>query len=217
MVEQAQGTPHGGPLSPLLANVLADEVDKALEARGYSFTRDADDCYAYADCMKAGQLVKARTRRQYAAPQFQINEANSPLGNAFGCKLLGYEQWLAKGREIKCAAAHKITPDSRASNRHLTGRSGGRSMEHVVQWLRPYMLGWNAYVGLAQTPKLWQELGEWLRQRLRATWLKYWKRPTTIDLALKALSAGATEARRVAGTGRANCNAAHPRCPPTDP
>ena len=102
-------TPQGGPLSPLLANVLLDEVDKALEARGYGFApghrRDpcvahADDCNVYVGSMKAGQRVMALLRKQYAVLKLQINEAKSAVGSALGRKFLGFALWVAKGREV---------------------------------------------------------------------------------------------------------------------
>ena len=202
VVERHLGTPQGGPLSPLLANVLLDEVDKALEARGYGFARYADDCNVYVSSMKAGQRVMALLRKQYAGLRLQINEAKSAVGSALGRKFLGYELWVAKGREVKCAVAQKPLLDFKARIRQLTRRSGGRSMEQVVQRLRPYMLGWKAYFGLAQTPKVWRKLDEWLRHRLRAIQLKHWKRPATMYRELKALGAGETVARRVAANSR---------------
>ena len=202
VVERHMGTPQGGPLSPLLANVLLDEVDKALEARGYSFARYADDCNVYVGSMKAGQRVMALLRRQYAGLKLQINEAKSAVGSALGRKFLGYALWVAKGREVKCAVAKKPLLNFKARIRQLTRRSGGRSMEQVVQRLRPYMLGWKAYFGLAQTPRVWRELDEWLRHRLRAIQLWHWKRPRTMYRELKALGAAETVARRVAANSR---------------
>ena len=202
VVDRHMGTPQGGPLSPLLANVLLDEVDKALEVRGYSFARYADDCNVYVGSLKAGQRVMALLSRLYAGLKLQINEAKSAVGSALGRKFLGYALWVAKGREVKCAVAHKAQADFKARIRQLTRRSGGRSMAQVVAKLRPYMLGWKAYFGLAQTPKVWRELDEWLRHRLRAIQLRHWKRPSTIYRELKALGATETVAQRVAGNSR---------------
>jgi RNA-directed DNA polymerase len=202
VVERQLGTPQGGPLSPLLANVLLDEVDKVLEARGYSFARYADDCNVYVCSMKAGQRVMALLGKLYGNLKLQINEAKSEVGSALGRKFLGYELWEAKGHEVKCAAAHKAVDDFKARIRQLTRRSGGRSMEQVVQRLRPYMLGWKAYFGLAQTPGVWRKLDEWVRHRLRAIQLKHWKRPTTMYRELKVLGAGEAVARRVAANSR---------------
>ena len=202
MVDRHLGTPQGGPLSPLLANVLLDEVDKALEARGYRFARYADDCNVYVGSIKAGERVMAYLRKLYAKLRLQVNEAKSSVASAFGRKFLGYELWAAKGREVKCAVARRAVDNFKARVRQLTRRSGGRSMVQVVEKLRPYLLGWKAYFGLAQTPKVWRELDEWLRHRLRAIQLKQWKRPRTIYRELKALGAPAKVATRVAGNSR---------------
>lgn len=202
VVERHLGTPQGGPLSPLLANVLLDEVDRVLEARGHSFARYADDCNVYVGSIKAGQRVMALLRRLYGDLRLQINEAKSAVGSAFGRKFLGYALWVAKGQEVKCAVATKALDNFTARIRQLTRRSGGRSMEQVVDKLRPYLLGWKAYFGMAQTPKVWRELDEWLRHRLRAIQLKQWRRPGTIYRELKVLGATEDAARQVAG----NCH-----------
>ena len=200
--ERFEGTPQGGPLSPLLANVLLDEVDKALEARGYSFARYADDCNVYVGSIKAGERVMAYLRKLYTGLKLQINEAKSAVASAFGRKFLGYALWVAKGREVKCKVAEKPLDNFKARIRQLTRRSGGRSMAQVVEKLRPYLLGWKAYFGMAQTPKVWRGLDEWLRHRLRAIQLRHWKRPKAIYRELKALGASEDVANQVAG----NCH-----------
>lgn len=202
VVDRHLGTPQGGPLSPLLANVLLDEVDKALEARGYSFARYADDCNVYVGSQKAGERVMVYLRKLYTGLKLQINEAKSAVASAFGRKFLGYELWVAKGQEVKCAVAYKALDNFKARIRQLTRRSGGRSMAQVVEKLRPYLLGWKAYFGMAQTPKVWRRLDEWLRHRLRAIQLRHWKRPKTIYRELKALGASDDVANQVAG----NCH-----------
>jgi len=202
VVDRHLGTPQGGPLSPLLANVLLDEVDRALEARGYSFARYADDCNVYVGSQKAGQRVMVYLRKLYTGLRLQINEAKSAVASAFGRKFLGYALWVGKGREVKCAVAKKALDNFKARIRQFTRRSCGRSMEQVVQKLRPYLLGWKAYFGLAQTPKVWRELDEWLRHRLRAIQLRHWTRPVTMYRELKALGASEDVAKQVAG----NCH-----------
>jgi RNA-directed DNA polymerase len=197
VMERQKGTPQGGPLSPLLANVLLDEVDKVLEARGYSFARYADDC-----SRKAGDRVMALLRKLYAGLKLQINEAKSAVGSAFGRKFLGYALWVARGKEVKCKVAEKPMHNFKARIRQLTRRSGGRSMSEVVEKLKAYLLGWKAYFGLAQTPRVWRELDEWLRHRMRAIQLKHWKRPGTIYRELKALGATEDVAKRVAVNSR---------------
>jgi RNA-directed DNA polymerase len=201
-VDRERGTPQGGPLSPLLANVLLDEVDKALEGRGYCFARYADDCNVYVGSAKAGERVMVWLRKLYGKLKLQINEAKSAVCSALGRKFLGYELWVAKGREVKCKVADKAMDDFKARIRQLTRRSGGRSMEQVVQGLRAYLLGWKGYFRMAQTPRVWRELDEWLRHRLRALQLKHWKRGPTMYRELLSLGARANVAHRVAANSR---------------
>ena len=202
VMDRHQGTPQGGPLSPLLANVLLDEVDKALEARGYSFARYADDCNVYVSSKKAGERVMVWLRKLYGELRLQINEAKSAVCSALGRKFLGYALWVAKGGEVKCAVADKALGNFKARIRQLTWRTSGRSMEQVEDKLGPYLLGWRAYFGLAQTPQVWRKLDEWLRHRLRAIQLKHWKRSSTIYRELKVLGASEDVARQVAVNSR---------------
>ncbi|MDP3172782.1 MAG: group II intron reverse transcriptase/maturase [Polaromonas sp.] len=196
--QRYQGTPQGGPLSPLLANVLLDEVDKELERRGHCFARYADDCNVYVGSRKAGERVMALLRRMYARLHLRVNEAKSAVGSVFGRKFLGYSLWAAPKGEIKRKVAAKPMATFKQRIRQLSRRSGGRSLHEVVQRLRPYMMGWKAYFGLAQTPGVWRALDEWLRHRLRAIQLKQWKRGTTMYRELRALGAPQGVARRVA-------------------
>ncbi len=202
VVERYQGTPQGGPLSPLLANVMLDEVDKELERRGHRFARYADDCNVYVRSRRAGERVMALLRRLYARLRLTVNETKSAVASVFGRKFLGYSFWVARGGEVKRRVADKPMATFKQRIRDLTQRSGGRSMSEVIQKLRPYVLGWKAYFGLAQTPRVWSTLDEWLRHRLRAIQLKHWKRGTTIYRELRALGASRVVAQRVAANSR---------------
>ncbi len=115
VMERQQGTPQGGPLSPLLANVLLDEVAKVLKARGYSFARYADDCKVYVGSVKAGERVMELLRKLYAGLRLEINEAKSALASAFGRKFLGYALWVGKGREVKLKVAQKPLQNFKAA------------------------------------------------------------------------------------------------------
>ena len=199
--ERYQGTPQGGPLSPLLANVLLDEVDKELERRGHCFARYADDCNVYVRSRKAGERVMALLRQCYAKLRLKVNEAKSAVAGITGRKFLGYGFWFAKGG-VKRKVAAKPLATFKQRIRQLTRRSGGRSMAEVIERLRPYVLGWKAYYGLAQTPGIWRSLDEWLRHRLRAIQLKHWKRGTTMYRELLNLGAAEHVARRVAANSR---------------
>ena len=200
--QRYQGTPQGGPLSPLLANVLLDEVDKELERRGHCFVRYADDANVYVRSRRAGQRVMEFLRRLYGKLKLTINEAKSAVSQAFGRKFLGYSFWLGRGGTVKRGVAAKPLATFKQKVRWLTRRSGGRSMSQVVEGLRPYLLGWKAYFGLAQTPGVWRELDEGLRHRLRAIQLKQWRRGTTIYRELQALGATPEVARKVAANSR---------------
>jgi RNA-directed DNA polymerase len=199
--ERYQGTPQGGPLSPLLANVLLDEVDKELERRGHCFARYADDCNVYVRSRRAGERVMAMLRQCYGKLRLKVNETKSAVAAIQGRKFLGYSFWFVKG-EVKRKVATKPLATFKQRVRELTRRSGGRSVAEVIERLRPYLLGWKAYFGLAQTPRVWLTLDEWLRHRLRAIHLKHWKRGSTIHRELRKLGASEAVAQRVAGNSR---------------
>jgi group II intron reverse transcriptase/maturase len=201
VLERYQGTPQGGPLSPLLANVMLDEVDKVLEKHGHCFARYADDCNVYVRSRKAGERVMALLHKCYAKLRLKVNEAKSAVASVTGRKFLGYSFWVAK-EGFKRRVADKPMATFKQRIRQLTRRSGGRSMAEVIDTLKPYLLGWKAYFGLAQTPGVWRTLDEWLRHRLRAIQLKHWKRGRTIYRELINLGAAEHVAKRVAGNSR---------------
>jgi RNA-directed DNA polymerase len=200
--ERVRGTPQGGPLSPLLANVLLDEVDKELERRGHCFVRYADDANVYVRSQKAGERVMALLRRLYGKLHLTVNEAKSAVASVIGRKFLGYAFWVAPGGVVKRRVADKPMATFKQRIRQLTGRSGGRSLKDVVDRLRLYVLGWKAYFRLAQTPRVFKDLDKWMRHRLRAVQLKQWKRGKTIYRELLALGAKPDVARQVAANSR---------------
>jgi hypothetical protein len=185
----------------LLANVLLDEVDRELERRGHCFVRYADDANVYVRTHKAGQRVMALLKRLYEKLHLSVNESKSAVASAFGRKFLGYALWTARS-EVKRAVSYKAQKQFKQKIRWLTRRSCGRGLQQVVDRLRPYMLGWKAYFGLSQTPRVWRELDEWIRHRLRAIQLKQWRRGSTIYRELRRLGASEAVARKVAGNSR---------------
>jgi len=197
-----QGTPQGGPLSPLLANLLLDEVDKELEGRGHCFVRYADDANVYVRSRRAGKRIMALLRKLYAKLRLKVNETKSAVASVFGRKFLGFSFWVAPGGKVKCKVAAKPLATFKQRIRQLTRRSGGRSMEEVVERLRVYLLGWKGYYQLARTPGIWRRLDEWLRHRLRAIQLKQWKRGKTMYRELLALGAKPAVAQKVAANSR---------------
>jgi RNA-directed DNA polymerase len=199
--ERIEGTPQGGPLSPLLANVLLDEVDRELERRGHRFVRYADDCNVYVKSPKAGERVLQALRGCYAKLALRVNESKTAVARVWGRKFLGYCFWASKDG-VKRAAATQALDKLRERIRQLTRRTRGRSLEQIAADLRAYVPGWKAYFRLAQTPKVMRELDEWLRHRLRAVQLKQWRRGTTVFRELCRLGASVDLAARIAGNTR---------------
>ena len=180
VMERYEGTPQGGPLSPLLANVLLDEVDRELERRGHRFVRYADDCNVYVRSQRAGERVLDGLRKLYHRLHLKVNEAKTAVAGAYGRKFLGYCLWRSAGGEVKRAVAGKALDTFKRRIRQITRRTCGRSLSEVAEELRRYLPGWKAYFRLAQTPRVFRELDEWLRHRLRALQLKHWRRGTTM-------------------------------------
>ncbi|HGN2738146.1 MULTISPECIES: group II intron reverse transcriptase/maturase [Pseudomonadota] len=202
VMQRHEGAPQGGPLSPLLANVLLDEVDRELERRGHCFVRYADDCNVYVRSAKAGERVMALLRRLYGRLKLKVNEAKSAVAPAFGRKFLGYALWRRRDGAIRRTVAAKPLAAFKQRIREATRRKSGRSMQAVVNGLRPYLLGWKAYFSLSQTPILWRELGAWLRHRLRALQLKHWRSGRTMYRELRALGASHKTAILIAANSR---------------
>jgi len=185
-VERHEGTPQGGPLSPLLANVLLDEVDKELEKRGLKFARYADDLNVYAGSKRAADDAMVTLKRLFARLRLEVNDAKSAVARAWERKFLGYSFWVAKGRVIRPRVAPAALAEMKARVRLITSRTGGRSMKTMAAELRSYLTGWKLYFQLAETPRVLSDLDEWLRRRLRAVQLKQWKRGTTVYRELRA-------------------------------
>jgi RNA-directed DNA polymerase len=197
-----EGTPQGGPLSPLLANVLLDEVDRELERRGHRFVRYADDCNVYVRSRRAGERVLAGLTKLYDRLHLKVNEAKTAVAPASRRKFLGYAFWYGPGGQVKCRVADKALKTFKQRIRQLTRRSGGRNLSEIAERLRAYMPGWKAYFQLAQTPNVFRGLDEWIRHRLRAVQLKHWRRGTTMYRELKAMGASDEDARKVAANSR---------------
>ena len=202
VVERYEGTPQGGPLSPLLANVLLDEVDRELERRGHRFVRYADDCNVYVRSRRAGERVLVGLRKLYDRLHLKVNEGKTAVAPATGRKFLGYALWRSAGDQIKCAVARKALETFKQRIRQMTRRSGGRNLPEIAERLRAYLPGWKAYFQLAQTPRVFRELDAWIRHRLRAVQLKHWRRGTTMYRELKAMGASEADARKVAANSR---------------
>lgn len=202
VTERYEGTPQGGPLSPLLANALLDEVDRELERRGHRFVRYADDCNVYVRSRKAGERVLEGLRKLYERLHLKVNEAKTAVAPVTSRRFLGYAFWYGPGGQVKCRVADKALETFKQRIRQITRRSGGRGLSEVAERLRAYLPGWKAYFLLAQTPKVFRELDEWIRHRLRALQLKHWRRGTTMYRELLTMGASQTDARRIAANSR---------------
>ncbi len=198
IVEREVGTPQGGPLSPLLGNVLLDEVDRELERRGHRFVRYADDCNVYVKSLRAGQRVLQALRRCYARLSLKVNEAKTAVALVWGRKFLGYCLTRDPKGQVKLAVSAQALVKARVRLREVTQRSRGRSMDWIVRELQVYVRGWKAYFRLTQEPMALDALDQRLRRRLRAVQLKQWKtRPRTYRV-LRQLGASTQLATAVA-------------------
>lgn len=202
VVERHEGTPQGGPLSPLLANVLLDEVDKELEKRGHAFVRYADDLNIYVRSWAAGKRVMEALRRLFADLRLRINAAKSAVARATQRQFLGFSFWFAKGGVVKPRVAPKAMSRMKDRVRELTCRVRGRSLADVCKELSGYLRGWKAYFRIADTPRVFAGIDQWIRHRLRALQLKHWKRGRTIYRELIARGTPAHAARQVAANSR---------------
>ena len=180
VMDRHAGTPQGGPLSPLLANVLLDVVDRQLERRGHRFVRYADDCNVYVRSKRAAERVMEGLVALYARVKLRVNPAKSAVAPVGQRSFLGYAFWVAPGKIVKRRVAPKALATMTARVRELTSRSGGRSLGQVVAGLRSYLVGWKEYFRLADTPGVFADVDQWLHRRLRMLMLKQWKRGRTM-------------------------------------
>jgi group II intron reverse transcriptase/maturase len=174
-MERHEGTPQGGPLSPLLANVLLDEVDKELEKRGHAFVRYADDSNVYVRSERAGERVMQALRRLFADLRLRVNEAKSAVARPWDRKFLGYTFWVSKDAAIRRRIADKTLETMKERVRQITSRTRGRSLASVIADLRGYLPGWKEYFRLTEMPGVLRNLDAWIRSRLRMVQLKQWK------------------------------------------
>jgi group II intron reverse transcriptase/maturase len=202
VVDRHEGTPQGGPLSPLLANVLLDVVDKQLERRGHRFVRYADDCNVYVRSERTAERVMVGLTQLYATLKLRVNRSKSAVALAWQRSFLGYSFWVAPGKIVKRRVAPKALEAMKERVREITSRNGGRSIVQVVALLRSYLVGWKAYFRLADTPKVLADVDKWLHRRLRMLTLKQWKRGRTMYRELQRRGVGGAALGIAARYGR---------------
>ncbi len=170
-----EGTPQGGPLSPLLSNLLLDELDQELERRGHRFVRYADDCNIYVRSERAGLRVMEGVKRFLTRKlKLKVNESKSAVARPRDRKFLGFS--FISGEVVKRRIAPKAIIRFKERIRELTRRTRGISIERMIEELRRYMIGWRSYFGFCQTPSILKDLERWTRRRLRSMIWKQWKR-----------------------------------------
>lgn len=178
VVERYEGTPQGGPLSPLLSNILLDELDQELERRGHKFCRYADDCNIYVKSERAGQRVMESVVKFLETKlRLKVNRSKSAVDRPYARKFLGLR--IVGGAKAIISIAPKSIDRLKKQVRRITRRNRGVSLEQVLSDLKKATDGWVGYFHIARTPSVYQRLDEWIRRRLRSYVWKQWKKPKT--------------------------------------
>jgi RNA-directed DNA polymerase len=208
---RTEGTPQGGPLSPLLSNVLLDELDKELERRGHRFVRYADDCNVYVQSEAAGQRVMASLERFLRERlRLQINREKSAVARPWKRKFLGYTVTWHRDPQLKVAS--QSLQRLKAKLRQILRRGRGRNLLGVIEELSPVIRGWVAYFRLAEVKGSFEDLDAWVRRKLRCILWRQWKNPRTRFKKLRQLGLDVDRAKAGSSNGRGswwNAGASH--------
>jgi len=207
-----EGTPQGGPLSPLLSNILLDELDKELERRGHKFCRYADDCNIYVRSRSAGERVmKSLTSFLERRLRLQVNAEKSAVARPWERKFLGYS--LSWHRESRLRVAASSVQRLKEKLREIFRQGRGRNLSKLIEEaLTPLLRGWMNYFRLAEVKGIFEELDGWIRRKLRCLIWRQWKRSATRLKRLTQRGLDETQARTSASNGRGpwwNAGAAH--------
>jgi len=179
VMETEEGTPQGGPLSPLLSNIMLNDLDRELEERGHKFVRYADDCNIYVKTPRAGERVMESVKKYLENKlKLKVNPKKSKVERAIRVKFLGFSFFKRKG-EILVRIASRAKERFMEKVRNLTRRTRSDTLEYIVSELNRYLKGWIAYYRLADTPSVYEELDGWTKRRLRQMLWKRWKHGTT--------------------------------------
>jgi RNA-directed DNA polymerase len=176
--QRVEGTPQGGPLSPLLSNILLDDLDKELEKRGHAFCRYADDCNIYVKTRKSGERLLASIRRFLEGRlKLRLNESKSGVHRPWERKFLGYSMTWHKRPRLKVAP--EVETRLRSTVREIFRQGRGRRLKDTISILTPKLRGFAAYFRLAEVKVTFEQLDEWLRHKLRCLIWRQWKRTYT--------------------------------------
>jgi group II intron reverse transcriptase/maturase len=201
VMETAEGTSQGGPLSPLLANILLDDLDRELERRGHRFIRYADDCNIYVRSQRAGERVLASVKHVVEQRlKLRVNEAKSAVVKAHRSRILGFT--FLPGGALKIRIAPEALSKVKGTIRRITRRSHSRNMATRIQAVNEYLRGWIGYFALAETPSVIEALEEWGRRRMRLCLWRQWRRPRTRYRELRSRGVPDRDARQLANTRR---------------
>lgn len=174
VIERTEGTPQGGPLSPLISNILLDELDKELEKRGHAFCRYADDCNIYVASKRAGERVMESLKRFLEIKlKLKVNKEKSAVARPRERKFLGLR--IVKMKEAIISIAPKSIDRFKKKVREITKRNRGISLVRMVEELNRYTMGWVNYFGIAKAKSLMMDMDSWIRKRLRCFIWKQWK------------------------------------------
>jgi RNA-directed DNA polymerase len=196
-----EGTPQGGPLSPLLSNLVLDELDRELERRGHRFVRYADDSNIYVRSEQAGQRVMESIKRLITKKlKLKVNEAKSAVARPQERKFLGFS--FSAGPEVKRVIAPKALERFKARIREITRQAKSVGVRTTMETLAPYLRGWRSYFGFCETPKVLIQLTRWVRRRLRAALWRQWKTQRRRRAALLQLGVRGQLAANTASSGR---------------
>jgi group II intron reverse transcriptase/maturase len=208
VMDTDEGTPQGGPLSPLLSNIMLNDLDWELEERGHKFIRYADDCNIYVKTPRAGERV-LESVKQYLEKKLKlkVNPKKSKVEKATRAKFLGFSFFKRKG-EVFIRMANRTKERFMEKIRHLTKRTRTGKLQDIVSEVNRYTRGWIGYYRLADTPSVYEKLDEWIRRRLRQLLWKRWKRGTTRYRTLIRLGVPNERAARGA-TGRSPWRMSH--------
>jgi RNA-directed DNA polymerase len=205
-----EGTPQGGPLSPLVSNLLLDEMDKELERRGLRFVRYADDCNIYVRSERAGQRVMNSIEKFLARRlKLRVNKEKSAVGSPKERKFLGFSFFGDEKPRRKIS--DKSMKRFKERIREISGRSRGISIEKMVEELARYMRGWVGYYGFCETPTTLRDLNSWIRRRLRCVVWKQWKRGRTRYPEMRKRGVGHVTAAVMAGSAHGPWRASRSR------
>jgi RNA-directed DNA polymerase len=194
-----EGAPQGGPLSPLLSNVVLDKLDRELERRGHRFIRYADDCNIYVRSERAGQRVMENISQFITRKlKLKVNPSKSKVDRPWRCKFLGFR--ITVGKQTKRSIAPSSLSRFKERVRKLTCYRRGVTIEQMIENLNRYLIGWRGYFGYCQSPSVLQVLDCWIRRRLRCVYWRRWKRGKKRFAELRRLGVGRDLAAQTAGS-----------------